>query len=136
MPRRAAGDLRHLGEGVAEDVVQDDATRSAGVIDSSTTRKAMLTDSSSVTRSAGSVPPGAPWPLGRLGQRLGNPFAHVALPPGPCRAEQVQADAAGDRGQPGPGRFDGILLLRDMAYQRAYVSWTASSASAREPSSR
>jgi hypothetical protein len=31
------------------------ATRSAGVIDSSTTRKAMLTDSSRVTRSAGSV---------------------------------------------------------------------------------
>ncbi len=31
------------------------ATRSAGVIDSSTTRKAMLTDSSSVTRSAGSA---------------------------------------------------------------------------------
>ncbi len=38
------------------------ATRSAGVIDSSTTRNAMLTDSSSVTRSAGSaqLPPGCP----------------------------------------------------------------------------
>jgi cellulose synthase/poly-beta-1,6-N-acetylglucosamine synthase-like glycosyltransferase len=36
------------------------ATRSAGVIESSTTRKAMLTDSSRVTRSAGSTvaPPG------------------------------------------------------------------------------
>ena len=31
------------------------ATRSAGVIDSSTTRKAMLSDSSRVTRSAGST---------------------------------------------------------------------------------
>ena len=37
------------------------ATRSAGVIESSTTRKAMLTDSSRVTRSAGSaVAPGRP----------------------------------------------------------------------------
>ena len=38
------------------------ATRSAGVIDSSTTRKAMLIDSSRVTRSAGStvVPPDRP----------------------------------------------------------------------------
>ena len=38
------------------------ATRSAGIIESSTTRNAMLTDSSRVTRSAGSavVPPGCP----------------------------------------------------------------------------
>src|ERR1700731_3888678 len=96
------------------------ATRSAGVIDSSTTRKAMLTDSSRVTRSAGSavVPPGRPLihsagsggaaggggggpprppadPLGGLGERFGDPFAHVGLSPGPRRAEQVEADAAG-----------------------------------------
>ncbi len=38
------------------------ATRCAGVSESSTTRKAMLTDSSRVTRSAGSAvePPGRP----------------------------------------------------------------------------
>jgi hypothetical protein len=74
----------------------------------------MLTDSSRVTRSAGSaVVPARPLaaPLRRLGQRLGDPFAHVALPPGPCRAEQVQADAAGNRGQPGAGGVDGVLPL-------------------------
>src|SRR5262249_14163190 len=30
-------------------------------------------------------------PPGRVGQWLGQPRAHVALPPGPCRAEQVKA---------------------------------------------
>ena len=43
------------------------ATRSAGVIDSSTTRKAMLTDSSRVTRSAGSAGGAARPPAGPLG---------------------------------------------------------------------
>jgi len=52
--------------------------------------------------------PGAP--LRTFGQRRGDPFAHVALSPGACRAEQVEADAAGDRRQPGAGGFDGILL--------------------------
>jgi len=46
-----------------------------------------------------------------FGQRLGDPFAHVALPPGPCGAEQVQADAAGDRRQPAAGGLDGLPLL-------------------------
>src|ERR671910_20248 len=90
------------------------ATRSAGVIDSSTTRKAMLIDSSRVTRSAGStaVPPDRPVdPLRTIGQRLRDPLAHVALPPGPCRAEQVEADATGDLRQPAAGGFDGLLLL-------------------------
>jgi hypothetical protein len=50
--------------------------------------------------------------LGGVGQRFGDPFAHVALAPGAGRAEQVQADAAGDRGQPGGRGFDGVLLLR------------------------
>jgi hypothetical protein len=50
-------------------------------------------------------------PLGRSGQRLGEPFAHVALAAGAGRAEQVEADAAGDRGQPGTGGCDGFLLL-------------------------
>jgi hypothetical protein len=60
--RGTADDLGHLGEGVAEHIVQDERDALAGVIDSSTTRKAMLTDSSRVTRSAGSavVPPGRP----------------------------------------------------------------------------
>ena len=72
-----------------------------------------MTDSSRVTRSAGSaVAPGRPLIHSvRLGQRLGDPFAHVALPPGPRRAEQVEADATGDGRQPGAGGFDGLLLL-------------------------
>jgi hypothetical protein len=51
-------------------------------------------------------------PLRGIGQRFGYPFAHVALSPGSCRAEQVEADAAGDPHQPGAGGFDGLLLLR------------------------
>jgi len=39
--------------GVAEDVVQDERDALGGVIDSSTTRNAMETDSSRVMRSAG-----------------------------------------------------------------------------------
>src|SRR5215831_16217851 len=50
-------------------------------------------------------------PPARPGQRLGEPFAHVALAAGAGRAEQVQADAAGDLRQPGAGGFDGVLLL-------------------------
>ena len=51
--------VSHLGAGAFQ---REGATRSAGVIASSTTRKAMLSDSSRVTRSAGSVvvPPGRP----------------------------------------------------------------------------
>ncbi len=51
------------------------------------------------------------WLPGTSRQRLGDPFAHVGLAPGPGRAEQVEADAAGDGGQPGAGGFDGVLLL-------------------------
>ena len=51
-------------------------------------------------------------PLRTIGQRLGDPFAHVALAPGPCRAEQVEADATRDLRQPGAGGFDDLLLLR------------------------
>jgi len=55
-------------------------------------------------------------PVGRVGaglfrQRLREPFADVALTPGPGRAEQVEADPAGDRGQPGAGRLDRLTLL-------------------------
>src|SRR4029079_12216806 len=101
------------------------ATRSAGVIDSSTTRKAMLIDLSSVTRSAGAmVPPGCPLnqsaggghlstePLGGCRHRLRDPFAHIAFPSCPGRTQQVEADAAGDCHQPAAGGFDGLLLLR------------------------
>src|SRR5260370_793197 len=51
-------------------------------------------------------------PFRVFGQRLGDPFADVGLSPGPGRAEQVEADAAGDRGKPGAGGCDGVLLLR------------------------
>jgi RND superfamily putative drug exporter len=51
-------------------------------------------------------------PLGRVGQRLGQPCACADLAPGACRAEQVEADAARDRGQPGTGGIDGVALLR------------------------
>jgi hypothetical protein len=50
-------------------------------------------------------------PLRTIGQRLRDPFAHVALPPGPCGAEQVEADATGDLRQPAAGGFYGLLLL-------------------------
>jgi len=39
------------------------------------------------------------------------PPSAIAVAPGPCRTEQVEADAAGDRRQPGAGGFDGLLLL-------------------------
>jgi len=74
----------------------------------------MLIDSSRVMRSAGSMvaPPDRPV-IHCVGSGSGSGihFAHVALPPGPGRAEQVQADAAGDRCQPAAGGFDGFLLL-------------------------
>jgi len=50
----------------------------------------MLTDSSRVNpvgRIGAAAGPHA-GPLARFGQRLGDPFAHVALPPGPGRTEQ------------------------------------------------
>lgn len=57
MPRGPAENLGDLGERVPEDVVQDERHRSAGVIDSRTTRKAMATDSSRTIWSAGSAGP-------------------------------------------------------------------------------
>ena len=111
---RAAGDLGHFGEGVAEDVVQDerDALGRGHRFEHDQEGHAdRLIQGDPVGRvGRGAARPPAD-PLRRVGQRLGEPFAHVALPPGPCRAEQVQADAAGDRRQPGAGGFDGLLLL-------------------------
>ena len=112
--RGAADDLGHFGEGVAEDVVQDERDAlgrghrfehdEEGHVD-------RLVEGDPVGRVDGGAarPPGDP--LRGFGQRLGDPFAHVGLPPGPGRAEQVEADAAGDRRQPGAGGFDGFLLL-------------------------
>src|ERR1700761_1107397 len=75
------------------------ATRSAGVIDSSTIRKAMLTDSSSVTRSAGSVVP-----PGHRGQPGAWVFDGLLLLPG--------------HGVPaGVGLLDGVLGLSQGAQQ-------------------
>ena len=73
----------------------------------------MSIDSSRVIRSAGSAGrvPAARRSTRPVGHRLGDPLADVALPAGPGRAEQVEADAAGDGGQPGAGRLDGLLLL-------------------------
>ena len=111
--RGAADDLGHFGEGVAEDVVQDERDalgRGHRVEHDEEGHVDRLIEGDPVGRvGRGAAGPPA-GPLRRVGQRLGDPFAHVALPPGPCRAEQVQADAAGDRGQPGAGRFDGVLL--------------------------
>ena len=50
-------------------------------------------------------------PLPTIGQRLREPFTHVALPPDPGRAEQIQADATGDPHQPAAGGFDGLPPL-------------------------
>jgi ribosome recycling factor len=49
-------------------------------------------------------------PLCVIEQRLGQPLPHIAPPPDPGRAEQVQADPAGAGPQPGGGRFDRLLL--------------------------
>ena len=62
-----------------------------------------------VDRSAARPPAG---PFRTIRQRLRNPLADVTLPPGSCRAEQVEADATRDLRQPGAGGFDGFLLLR------------------------
>jgi hypothetical protein len=109
-----AGDLGDVGEGVAEDVVQDERDAlgrghrfehdQEGHVD-------RLIQGDAVGRVGGGAARPPTRPLGRFGQRLGEPLAHVAFPPGPCRAEQVQADATGDRPQPGAGGFDGVLLL-------------------------
>ena len=47
----------------------------------------------------------------RVGQRLRDPLAHVAVPSDSCRAEHIEADTAGYLRQPGAGGFDGFLLL-------------------------
>ena len=112
--RGAADDLGDFGEGVAEDIVQDerDALGRGHRFEHDQEGHAdRLIQGDPVGGVGGGAagPPAAP--LRRFGQRLGDPFAHVALPPGPRRAEQVQADAAGDRGQPGAGGCDGVLLL-------------------------
>ena len=89
--RRAADDLGHLGEGVAEDVVQDERDAlgrghrfehdEEGHVD-------RLVEGDPVGRvDRGAARPPAD-PLRAFGQRLGDPFAHVASPagPGPSRA--------------------------------------------------
>ena len=60
----------------------------------------MLTDSSRVTRSAGSiaVPPGRPL-IHSAGSGSGSgSIRRRSAPAGPAPSQQVQADAAGDRG--------------------------------------
>lgn len=114
------------------------ATRSAGVIESSTTSSAMLTDSSSVTRSAGSGslarrgPSSAP--VGGSGSGTHSPTYRSRF----TRAERswsrqmrlttVVSQAAGFSIA---ARWS---VVREN--QRAKPSWTASSASASDPSIR
>ena len=120
--RRAADDLGYLGEGVAENVVQDerDALGLRHRFEHDEERHA---DRLIQGHPVGGIGHGATRPradpLGTIGQRLGDPFAHVALPAGSCRAEQVQADAAGDLCQPGARGFNASFCCPDMAYQRA-----------------
>jgi hypothetical protein len=113
--RGAADDRGYFGEGVAEDVVEDerDALGWGHRFEHDQKRHAdRLIEGDPV----GWVGHGAAGlcadPLTAFGQRLRDPWAHVAFPPGACRAEHVQADPAGDSGQPGGGRFDGLLPLR------------------------
>src|SRR6185437_14145397 len=112
--RAPAGDLGYLGEGVAEDVVQDerDALGRGQRLEHDEERHAdRLVEGDPVggVDDGGVRAPAAP--LRGLGQRLGKPFARVALAPDPRRAEQVQADAAGHGRQPGGGRLDSLLLI-------------------------
>jgi hypothetical protein len=112
--RGTADDAGHLGEGVAEDVVEDERDalgRGHRVEHDEEGHADRLIQGDPVGRVHGGTarPPGGP--LRTFGQRLGDPFAHVGLSPDPGRAEQVEADAAGDRRQPGAGGCDGVLML-------------------------
>jgi hypothetical protein len=104
--RGAADDRGDLGERVAEHVVQDERDplgRGHRLEDDQERHVYRLVEGD---------------PVGRVGdgplrrQRLGQPFADVALPPGPGRPELVEADAAGDPGEPGARVVDGGLLGR------------------------
>jgi hypothetical protein len=104
--RGAAGDLGHLVEGVAEDVVQDEryALGRRHRLERNEERHAdRLVQGDAVGRVGGG-------PLGGVGQRLGDPLADIAFAAGAGRPQQVEADAAGDGGQPGAGRGDLVLL--------------------------
>ena len=133
--RRAPHRLGDLGERHPNTSCSTNATRSAGVSDSSTTSSAVLTESSSVTARAGRRPTDAA-KADVARQRLGQPLAHVALAPRPCGAEHVEADATRDAHEPRTGIVDRVALGVARRYQRTYVSCTASSASATVPSMR
>src|ERR1035441_8393547 len=66
-----------------------------------TLSKSRLREGSGI--SPGSLPRLPAGPLRRLGQRLREPFAHVAFPPRACRAEQVEADAVATVVSQAPG---------------------------------
>jgi hypothetical protein len=70
-----------------------------------------LVETDPVSGVGGDAGPLSADPLARCGYRFRNPFAHVALPSGPCRAEQIETDAARDRRQPRAGGLDGLLLV-------------------------
>ncbi len=112
--RRAANDLRHLGEGILKDVVQDERDPLGGrqrLQHHQKRHRDRLVEGhplGRVGRTAGMTAR----PVRVVGQRLGDPLAHVPLPAASRRTEQVEADPAGHRRQPAAGRLDGILLLR------------------------
>lgn len=115
-PRGAADDRGHLGEGVAEHVVQDEGDpfgRGHRFEDHEQGHVDRLVEGDPVGRvGGGAVVDRAPvQPFRTVGQGFRDPLADVALAPRPRRTEHVEADAAGDLRQPGAGRLDGLLLL-------------------------
>jgi hypothetical protein len=112
--RGPADDLGHFAEGVAEDIMQDERNalgrghRFEHNEEGHADRLIQGDPVGPVGRTAARPPVD---PFRTFGQRLGDPFTHVALAPGPRRAEQVQADAAGNRRQPGAGGFGGFPLV-------------------------
>src|SRR6185437_3377534 len=112
--RGAADDAGDLGEGIAEDVVQDkrDAFGGGHRLEHDQERHGDRLVEGDAVGGVGRGAGAAADPLGGFGQRLGDPLADVALAAGAGRAELVEADAAGDRGQPGAGGGDGVARAR------------------------
>src|SRR5262249_36856524 len=101
-------------ERVAEDIVQDERDALSGRHRFEHDEEGhidRLVERDAVRRIDGAAARSPVDPLRTVGYWFGDPFTHVPLAPGTCRARQVAADAAGDRRQPGTRRVDGLLLL-------------------------
>ncbi len=106
---RPAGDLGDVGEGKAEDVVQDERDplgRRHRVQHDQERHADRLVQGDPVRRVRGAVDRAAAAPFGRLGHRFRHPLPHIAFPPGPSRAEQVETDPAGHLAQPRARHLD------------------------------